>query len=147
MTGRSTTVILYCNFEELAALNAAAARSMDAQAEAWGVVAPPEAIEDVEALLPRLVGDIGVESLADHASIRRAVAFLTDELRDRMNHAVIEQHPAAEDAVLAYFEYAHSLSVLRRLDRLGDDMIALAELMTGERAGSESAQRFTFPDA
>ena len=140
-------MILYCNFEELAALTAAAARTLETQAEAFGVVAAPAALDDLEALLPRLVGDIAIESLAEHASIRRAVNFLTDELRGRMDAAVIEQHPAAEDAVLAYFDYAHALSVLRRLDRLGHEMIALVELMTGQHAGSEAAQRFVFPDA
>lgn len=139
-------MILHCNFEELAALTAAVTRALESQAVVHGIAAPAQPLEDLEALLPRLVGDLAIPSLADHAAVRRAVAFVTDELRTRMDAVVVDQHPAAEDAVLAYFDYAHALSVLDRLDHIGREMAILVEVMTGEEPASESAQRFTFPD-
>lgn len=139
-------MILHCDFEELAALTAAAGRALDAVGRPHGVVAPPQAITDIEALLPRLVGDISVDTLAEQASMRRGIALLADELRNRMDSTILEQHPAAEDAVLAYFDYARVLSVLVRLDQIGREMAAIVELMTGESAATESAQRFSFPD-
>jgi hypothetical protein len=137
------TVILHCDFEELAALAAAATRALDSPGV--GVLAPPEAMTDLEALLPRLNGDISIDTLAEQLSLRRAVAFLSGELRTRMDTIILEQHPAAEDAVLAYFEYARVLSVLIRLDRIGHEMAAIVELITGDHPATESAQRFSFP--
>lgn len=139
-------MILHCNFEELAALTAAASRVLERSTVAHGIAAAPQPLEELEALLPRLVGDLSIESLADHVRVRRALGFLTDELRGRMDAAVLEQHPAAEDAVLAYFDYAHALSVLQRADALGREMVVLVEVLTGEPPASERAQRFTFPD-
>lgn len=139
-------MILHCDFEELAALTAAVARALDPGAAGHAIAAPPQALTDLEALQPRLVGDIPVDSLAEHASIRRAVAHLTDELRVRMDSTILDQHPAAEDAVLAYFDYARVLSVLVRLDRIGHEMAAIVELMTGHHSATDSAQRFSFPD-
>ena len=66
-------MILHCNFEELAALNAAAARVLERSAVAHGVVAPAEPLEELEALLPRLAGDLSIESLADHVRVAGAV--------------------------------------------------------------------------
>ena len=139
-------MILYCNFEELAALNAAVTRALEAPAGEHPVVAPPQAIADLEMLLPRLIGDLTVESLADQAALRRAVSSVTDDLRCRLDAVILDQHPAAEDAVLAYFDFAHALSVLDRLDAMGREMAAIAEVMTGQAATSEAAQRFTFSE-
>ncbi|NJD09283.1 MAG: hypothetical protein FIB01_02185 [Gemmatimonadetes bacterium] len=138
-------MILHCDFEELAALAAATGRTLEAAGHQPAVTAPPQAIVELEALLPRLVGDIAIDTLAEQSSLRRAIAFLTDELRARLDRIILEQHPAAEDAVLAYFEYARVLTVLERLDRIGHDMAALVELLTGEPAGAESTQHMSFP--
>jgi hypothetical protein len=137
-------VILHCDFEELAALAAAATRALDSPGPDI-VLAAPEAMAGLEALLPRLAGDISIDSLAEQAVLRRTVAFLSGELRVRMDTIILEQHPAAEDAVLAYFEYARVLAVLTRLDRIGHEMAAIVEVITGRPPAAESAQRFTFP--
>lgn len=138
-------MILYCNFEELSALSAATERALEGAAQgAHAVAAPPQAIADLEALLPRLTGELTITSLAEHASIRRAVGYLMDELRARLDATVLEQHAAAEDAVLAYFDFAHTLTVLQRLDHLGAEMVALVEVITGQPAASDVAQRFSF---
>lgn len=137
-------MILHCDFEELAALAAATARALDSPG-AGVVLALPEEAARLEVLLPRLTGDIAIDSLTDQAALRHTVAFLSGELRVRMDTIILEQHPAAEDAVLAYFEYARVLAVLSRLDRIGHEMAAIIEVITGEPPAAESAQRFTFP--
>lgn len=138
-------MILYCDFEELAALAAAVTRSLETAAGHRHDHDLPDAASDLEALLPRLSSDIEIQSLAECAAIRRAVSQVTDELRARLDIVILEQHPAAEDAVLAYFDYGHALSVLSRVERIHAEMSALAELLTGEPATTEAAQRFTFP--
>jgi hypothetical protein len=138
-------VILHCNFEELSALSAAIERALDnAGAGAHPVVAPPRAIADLEALHPRLASEIPITTLAEHASLRRALDHVMDELRTRLDATVLEQHAAAEDAVLAYFDFAHTLTVQQRLDRIGVEMAALVEVITGQPASSDVAQRFSF---
>ena len=139
-------MILHCDFEELAALAAATDRALNSAGRVHAVAAPPQELADLEALLPRLVGDIGIDSLAEHASVRRAVVFLARALRVRMEAAILDQHPAAEEAVLAYFDYARVLSVLARLDRLGFEMAAIVEVMTGQHPTTDAAQRFSFPE-
>ena len=60
------TVILYCNYEELAALKAGARVVLEREPPAGGpVLAPPETRAHVEALLPRLEGDLSVSTLAE----------------------------------------------------------------------------------
>ena len=69
-------MILHCTFEELSAISAGAERVLaEAGSGATVVVAPPEVVADVEALLPRLVG--GAELADDrvaHAAHRFGVA-------------------------------------------------------------------------
>lgn len=138
-------MILYCNFEELSALSAATERTLESAAQGnHAVAAPPQAVADLEALLPRIGPEITITSLAEHASVRRALGFLMDGLRARLDATVLEQHAAAEDAVLAYFDFAHTLTVLQRLDHVGAEMAALVEVITGHPASSDVAQRFTF---
>ena len=49
-------------------------------------------------------------------------------------------------AVAAYFDFAHSLSVLGRIQELGAEMEAMIELVTGAPATPEIAMDFQFPD-
>lgn len=138
-------MILRCSFEELSALNGAVERVLDA-ADAGGVAAPPQVIADIEALAPRLTGDIGVDSLAEQRSIQRALEFILADVRVRMDTRVLEQHPAAEAAVLSYFDYAHVLGLADQARKMGTQMTALIELMTGHAPTDETAARFSFPD-
>jgi hypothetical protein len=141
-------VILYCTFEELSAISAGAERVLaEAGAGAGVVVAPPEIVADVEALLPRLIGDISVSTLAEQQSVARAVTFIVAEMKQRMDTAILEEHAAGEFAVGAYFDYAHALTVQDRTVRLGAEMSAIIELTTGRKPTAESAREFTFPDA
>ena len=141
-------MILYCTFEELSAISAGAERVLaEAGSGATVVVAPPEIVADVEALLPRLGGDLTLNTLAEQQSIARAITYIVAETKQRMDSAILEEHAAGEFAVGAYFDYAHTLTVQDRVVRLGAEMSALIELMTGRPPTAESARDFEFPDA
>jgi hypothetical protein len=141
-------VILYCTFEELSAVSAGAERVLaEAGSGATVVVAPPEVVADVEALLPRLNGDLSLTSLAEQQSIARAVTYIVAELKQRMDAGIVEEHAASEYAVGAYFDYAHALTVQDRVVRLGSEMSAIIEVMTGRAPTAETARTFEFPDA
>jgi len=139
-------VILHCTFEELSALNAGGERVLAEASSGGGVAAPPEVIADVESLLPRLNGDISINTLAEQQSIARAVTFILAELKQRMDGQILNAHPADEFAVQGYFEYAHTLAVQDRTTRLGAEMQAIIQLLTGAPATSETARHFTIPD-
>lgn len=140
-------MILHCTFEELSALSAGAERVLaEAGSGASIVTAPPEVIADVESLVPRLVGDISVMTLAEQQSIARAVTFILAELKQRLDAQVLDMHPADEFAVQAYFEYAHTLTVQDRVMRLGAEMQAIIEVLSGAPATSDLARNFTIPD-
>jgi hypothetical protein len=68
------------------------------------------------------------------------------DLKQRMDATIISEHPASEATVQAYFEYAHVLSFEDRLRRVGEQMSALIELMTGTVPNDETARTIVFPD-
>ncbi len=139
-------MILYCTFEELSALSAGAERVLaEAGSGATVVVAPPEIVADVEALLPRLDGDVSLTTLAEQQSIARAVTYIVAEMKQRMDASILEEHAASEFAVGAYFDYAHALTVQDRVVRMGAEMKSLIEVMTGRAPTSEEARTFEFP--
>jgi hypothetical protein len=141
-------VILHCTFEELSAISAGAERVLaEAGSGAAVVVAPPEIVADVEALLPRLNGDLSLTRLAEQQSIARAITYIVAELKQRLDSSIMEEHPASEFAVGAYFDYAHALTVQDRVVRIGAEMSAIIELATGRAPTAEAAREFTFPDA
>ncbi len=140
-------MILRCNYEELQALTAGGRSLLEAEAEAHSsVLAPEESRARVEALLPRLVGDLSVPSLAEARGLCKALDAIRDHLRAEMEAVVVATHAADEEAVAAYFDFAHALSVSHRLHEILTEMEALVELVTGERADAETARTFRFPD-
>lgn len=138
-------MILHCSFEELSALDDAAERVLEA-AESGGVAAPPEVLPDIEALVPRLGGDLDLDTLEDQSSVERAIEFLLAEARERTDSFILAENPSAESAVRSYFEYAHVLTVLDRVRRIGHEMRGLIELMTGKPPNDETATSITFED-
>jgi hypothetical protein len=138
-------MILYCSFEELTALDAAIER-VRGHLGIGAIAAPPDVLPDLEALAPRLSGDIDIESLTEQESIQRAIEYLLHESREHGDAMIVDQHPAAEDAVAAYFTYAHILSVLDRVRHMGAQMRALIELMTGDAPSDEDAASLSFED-
>lgn len=140
-------MILHCTFEELSALGAGGERVLAEAGSGVSVVtAPPEVIADVEALLPRLIGDLSVTTLAEQQSIARAVTFIVAELKQRLDAQILDTHPADEYAVGAYFDYAHALSVQDRVVRVGKEIAAVIELLTGAPPTPDMVRNFTIPD-
>ena len=140
-------MILQCNYEELRALRQGADVVLRSSTpEACAVAAPPAERAQVEALVPLFEGDVSIATLAEQREVAGGVRLIVETLRLEMDTAVVAAHPADELAVTAYFDYAHALGVLARLDEMGDHMSALIEIVTGSPATDAIAASFTFPD-
>lgn len=140
-------MILQCNYEELRALRAGADLVLRADAsQPCAVLAPPAERAQVEALVPALEGDVSMATLAEQAAVEVAVRTIVDCLRADMEAAVVATHPADELAVASYFDFAHGLAVLARLEEMGDHMRALIEIVTGSPPDAALAASFAFPD-
>ena len=139
-------MILHCAYEELTALGATASRVVSAAEGSARVAAPPEALADVASLQPRLHGDLSIATLEDQRMVERAIDYLLDELRDRMNEYILTQHVGSEASINAYFDYAHVYSLRDRVRSAGREMVAMIELMTGAPPTMETARSVTFPD-
>jgi hypothetical protein len=139
-------MILTCSFEEIGALRHGASSLLGERSRGQPpVAAPPRGREDVEALLPRLSGDLAIETLAEQRRVLKAVATILAHLKEELDLWVMSTHPADESAVAAYFSYAHALTVLARLSEMGQEMEALIEVVTGAPATPEVAATFLFP--
>ena len=137
------SVILHCNFEELQALMSASELIVAERHDlGGGVAAPAEGVEMVEQLLPRLTGDVSIETLDDQRRIESAVSYIVGELHRRLDEKIVESSPGNEDALHLYFDYGHSRTVLSRLSRMGTEMTAIIDLI----GGSQAAAGITFPD-
>lgn len=140
-------MILHCTYEELRALRSAGERVLAAPVGGDGsIAAPPQGVPAVEELLPRLTGDLSISTLAEQRRVRQAVSLLCQDLRVRMDAEIIEFHPAHEDAVSFYFDYAHTRIVLERVERMGTEMKAMVDLMSGGDADADLVDTMTFPD-
>lgn len=139
-------MILDYTFEELRALETGANRVLASGADesSVGVAAPPEAVAHVAALQARLGEVIHIETLAEQRAAEQAVEAICREFRDHMDASILEYHPAHEESVAFYFDYAHAYAVLGRLREMGDEMSAIIELMTGEAPSEEAAREVTF---
>jgi hypothetical protein len=140
-------MILACNYEEVVALKHGATTILSEEVGERGLVAAPSAARvAVEALLPRLTGDLSVGTLAEQRQLERAVELIVKRLRQGMQAEVLATHPASEPAVAAYFEFAHALAVLGRIREMGREMRALIEVMTGAPPTDELIRTFRFPE-
>ncbi len=134
-------MLVQCTFEELSALTAGAEATLEAAALGGGVAAPPREVADVEALLARTDGDLELETLAELRSVERAVDLILAYLRERVDATILEQYVGAEDAVTAYFDFAHVLTFRERVRRAGEEMDAVRELMNGVDPARELPSR------
>ena len=141
-------MILNCNFEELRALATGAELILSdhGHASMGGIVAPATAVAEIEMLQPRLFGDLTITTLAEQRMVRKAVAAICEDLHDRLEEKVVQLHPAHEEAVSLYFDYAHTFAVLTRLDEMGAEMSAMIELTTGHPVTDAVAATYSFPD-
>lgn len=140
-------MILHFNYEEIQALRSGARAFLGHEiVSPAAVLAPSETRTHVEALLPRLVGDLSLPTLAELLVVQHAVHAVVESLRVQMESMVLATHAADEDAVSAYFDFAHGLTVSHRVDELVGEMEAMIELVTGEAPTDEAARTFRFPD-
>ncbi|HSG06961.1 MAG TPA: hypothetical protein VLA36_01295 [Longimicrobiales bacterium] len=140
-------MILHVNYEEIRALRSGGRSLLDGESEpASFVLAPPESRARVEALLPLLDGDISVGTLAELRAVAVAVEAIVEQLRVEMESVVLATHAADESAVAAYFDFAHGLTVARRLQEMASEMQALIEVVTGHPVDPEAVASFRFPD-
>jgi hypothetical protein len=140
-------MILTCNYEEVTALSHGARAFLEADApDSGGIAAPSQERGEVEGLLPQLTGDLSFQTLAEQRHAERGVAVVVRHLRATMTEMVAATHPAAEEAVASYFDWAHALSVLHRLQELGAEMEAMVEVVTGRPPSGELLHSFHFPD-
>lgn len=130
-------MILHCNFEELRALESAGELILASTAAAH-----PDDVAGVERLMPRLGGSLSIETLSEQRRAHDTVEYICRDLLDRMDAKILEFHPAHEEAVALYFDYAHSRTVLQRLIAMGAEMEAIVDLI-GE---GEAEKPLTFPD-
>lgn len=139
-------MLVQCSFEEMTALTAGAEQTLHAAAFGGGVAAPPRELADVEALLARLDGDLELDTLARQRSVARALDLILAVLHERMEVTILEQYVGSEDAVAAYFDFAHVLAFSERVRIAGEEMEAVIELMSQTPPTLEAAERISFPD-
>jgi hypothetical protein len=140
-------VILHCNYEELQALRSGARSMLDDNPENRCAVAAYESRKaGVEALLPYLEGDLDFRTLGELRNVSSAIGTIVECLRAEMDSVVIATHPAHENAVAAYFDYAHAYSVLGRLRELDHQMESMIEVVIGGRPDERVIREFVFPD-
>lgn len=137
---------LYCNFEELNALSHGAESFLDGGEEGECAVAAPSASRAaVEAFVPRLEPYVAIATLLEQRGAEAALLVIVECLRVEMEGTIAVTHAADEQAVAAYFEYAHAFSVLSRVQEMGREMEAMIELVTGDAATGDVARNFVFP--
>lgn len=134
-------MILRMSFEEVTALNSAAERLLSSEG-GGSVMAPPEALAELESRLP-LEGDISVLTLTGQTRLDRALTLVVDHLKRRMDALIIDQYVGSDDAVNAYFDYAYVLATRARLTELGHEMRAIADVMPDAEGAPDD---ITFPD-
>jgi hypothetical protein len=100
----------------------------------------------VESLLAGLDGGFSIRTLVEQRELEQGLRAIVERLREELDTCVLATHAANEEAVSAYFDFAHALSVLGRVMDLGEEMSALVELMTGGPANERSVREFVFPD-
>lgn len=127
-------MILELTYEEITALNSAAERIRGARG--GGVAAPPEAIAALDERMP-LSGDITVDSAGEQERLLKAMDAVLDHLRQRMDALILEQYVGADDPVNAYFDYANVYTARHRLDLIGRQLRAVADVIQGSDAQAE----------
>jgi len=140
-------VILHLNFEEIRALRSGGRALLDGAAESpSAVLAPAESLSVLERFLPSIEGDLSLSTLDEVRRAERAVGAILDHLFVEMESAVVATHAADEQAVAAYFDWAHALTVSTRLAEMASEMEAVIELVTGGEPDEDAGRTFRFPD-
>ena len=139
-------MILTVNYEEMLALRVGARTVLDhGPGGGVAVAAPPEDRARVSAL-PPLDGDLSVGTLVELGPLEAGVEAIVNALRIAMDEQIVATHPASETAVASYFDYAHALSVLDRIQDMRGEMESVIEVVTGAPPDDHVAGTFVFPD-
>lgn len=126
-------MILTISYEELQALHSGAHNLLEERNAAVGTLpVPRETLVQVALLEEELGSYMSIETLEEQRRIRAAVQAVCDRSHAQMEEAVLERHPADEEAVSQYFNYAHCIGVLQRLDEIGAQLEAMRSLMRGD---------------
>ncbi len=127
-------MILHCDFEELQALDRGASLVLETHSGRSSFLVPvaDDVLARVEDLRPLLVGSIEVTEVAEIDAIQAAVHLIARTLYQALQSRVLELHPAHEEAVGIYFDYAHVLVVENRVNHMAAEMHALDELISSE---------------
>ena len=139
-------MILDCSYEETRALTRGAEVFLRGASSPGTVLAPPLEVAAIEDLARRLERELSFQTYHELQSFEAILEAVTSALGSDMDSIILATHPAGEEAVNAYFDYAHALTVLGRARELKDEMAALIELMTGEPVNEVSARTVSFPD-
>jgi hypothetical protein len=135
-------MILTCNYEEITAVGDGARAYLDDKSTGDH----PAARLAVEALLDRLGASVSLRTLSEQEEVEEGLSAVVEYLRAEVDLRVLMAHPAAEESVVAYFDFAHALSVLGRAREIGEEMAAMVEVMTGGPPDESSIDAFVFPD-
>jgi hypothetical protein len=127
-------MILHCDFEELQALDRGADLLLDAHrlSDAFRISVSADALARVREFQAALTSTVTVSELEEVDDLQSAVSLIGRNLLHLMQECILEFHPAHEEAVNLYFDYAHVLSVESRVNHMAAEMHALADLMSGE---------------
>lgn len=141
-------MILYCNFEELQALRSGASAflGLEPGSESAAVAAPPLTRSRVESLLPRLNGDLSLQTLSEQREVEAGVRAIVEFLQSEMKSLISDLSPSDEGAVDAYMDFANAYAVLARIRQVGTDMTSLLDVMVGGPITPDLERSFEFPD-
>lgn len=140
-------MILRFNYEEVTALRHGGETLLHhGSGQESAVAAPSPSRAVVGAFLGQLEGDLSLSTLEEQMRVESAVRAIVGVLRAEMEAAVAQAHPADETAVASYFDFAHALSVLSRVEDMGREMRAIIEITTGTPPSAEETREFVFPD-
>jgi hypothetical protein len=139
-------MILTCNYEEITAVCHGARAYLEDKPTPEHPAADPVTLAAVESLLGSLGASVSLRTLSEQQEVEAALAAIVEYLRVEVDLRVLMAHPAAEESVVAYFDFAHALSVLGRVREIGEEMTALVEVMTGAPPDESSIDAFVFPD-
>ena len=138
-------MILTCNYEEITAVRHGALAFLDDKSP--GVHRVDDLTRSsVVSLLERLTASVSLRTLSEQQDVEEPLSLVVEYLRTEVDLRVLAAHPAAEESVVAYFDFAHALSVLGRVREIGEEMEALVEVMTGAAPDESSLDAFVFPD-
>lgn len=141
-------MILTCNYEELTALGHGVRAILDDRPYSAepAIEVDAEARDAVGFLAERLDASVMISTLHEQRRVEQALGVIVEHLRAEVDDRVLLAHPAAEESVEAYFDFAHALSVLGKVREIGREMSAVIEVVSGSPADERAVKSFVFPD-